>query len=66
MLYCTEESEVFECADRVVLVSAGRVIDEAVAHDFADVEDLARHLSTATRTDEQLIAALAPGAAEDD
>ena len=66
MLYCTEESEVFECADRVVLVSAGRVIDEAVAHDFADVEDLARHLSAATRTDEQLIAALAPGAAQDD
>ena len=66
VLYCTEESEVFECADRVVLVSAGRVIDEAVAHDFADVEDLARHLSTASRTDEQLIAARAPGAVEDD
>ena len=66
VLYCTEESEVFECADRVVLVSAGRVIDEAMAHDFADVEDLARHLSTATRRDEQLIEALAPGAAEDD
>ena len=66
VLYCTEESEVFECADRVVLVSAGRVIDEAVAHDFADVEDLARHLSAVTRTDEQLIAALVSGAAQDD
>ena len=66
VLYCTEESEVFECADRVVLVSAGRVIDEAVAHDFADVEDLARHLSAVTRTDEQLIAALVSGTAQDD
>lgn len=54
VLYCTEESEVFECADRVVLVSRGRVIDEAVVGDFADVEELARHLSAVTRMDEHL------------
>ncbi len=54
VLYCTEESEVFECADRVVLVSRGRVIDDALVADFSDVEELARHLSAATRADEQL------------
>jgi len=54
VLYCTEESEVFECADRVVLVSRGRLIDDAAADDFADVEELARHLSAATRIDEHL------------
>jgi ABC-type sugar transport system ATPase subunit len=57
VLYCTEESEAFECADRIVLVSRGRVIDDAIAHDFADVEDLARHLSAVTRIDEQLASA---------
>lgn len=48
VLFCTEESEVFECADRVVAVAAGHVVAERRVDDFMSVEALAAFLARAS------------------
>jgi ABC-type sugar transport system ATPase subunit len=45
VLYCTEESEVFECADRVVNVANGQIVADRAVQDFESVESLAGFLA---------------------
>jgi ABC-type sugar transport system ATPase subunit len=66
VLYCTEEAEAFECADRIVLVSRGQVVDDVDVRRFTDVEELAEHLSSVTRTDERRAEGLADTVTEEE
>lgn len=54
VLYCTEESEAFECADRVVLLHRGRIVGDTSCSDFDDVESLASQLSATTAASDRL------------
>jgi hypothetical protein len=62
----TEEAEAFECADRIVLVSRGQVVDDVDVRRFTDVEELAEHLSSVTRTDERRAEGLADTVTEEE
>ncbi len=48
VLYCTEFSEVFDVADRAVIVSSGHILDTVDVWRFADAESLAEHVTALT------------------
>lgn len=48
LLYCTEDSEVFDVADRTVVVSQGKIVGEVACAHFAVAEALAEHLAVMT------------------
>ncbi|MBO4210165.1 ATP-binding cassette domain-containing protein [Micromonospora echinofusca] len=48
LLYCTEDSEVFDVADRAVVISAGRVAGELDCTEFSDAEMLAERIALLT------------------
>ena len=41
LLYCTEDSEIFEVADRTIVISKGRISGELTRDDYDDVESCA-------------------------
>lgn len=49
LLYCTEVSEVFEAADRVHVVSEGRISPPLAVRGYTDVETLARDVTRLER-----------------
>ena len=49
VMFCTEVLEVFEAADRVVVVSDGRLSASRTVRDYADVEALATEVSRLER-----------------
>lgn len=41
LLYCTEDSEIFEVADRTIVIAKGRISGELTRDDYDDVESCA-------------------------
>lgn len=51
IMYCTEDSEVFDAADRVVVMSRGSVTGSLVVADYPDAEGLAEAIATLSGND---------------
>ncbi len=51
LLYCTEDSEVFDAADRVAVMSRGRMVGILDVAAFADAESLAEAIAVLAGTD---------------
>ena len=45
VMYCSEELEAFSCADRVLLMLRGRIVDEILVANFENPEDFAAYLA---------------------
>ena len=51
LMYCTEDSEVFDAADRVAVMSRGRMVGILDVAGFADAESLAEAIAVLAGTD---------------
>jgi ABC-type sugar transport system ATPase subunit len=51
LLYCTEDSEVFDAADRVAVMSRGRLVGILDVAEYADAESLAEAIAVRAGTD---------------
>ena len=49
--YCTEDSEVFDAADRVIVMSRGSIAGSLVVADYGDAEGLAEAIATLSGND---------------
>jgi ABC-type sugar transport system ATPase subunit len=62
LLYCTEDSEVFDVADRAVVISRGRTVGELDCTSFTDAESLAGEIAGLTTGVVRPVARTAGGA----
>ena len=51
IMYCTEDSEVFDAADRVVVMSRGTITGSLLVADYPDAEGLAEAIATLSGND---------------
>jgi ABC-type sugar transport system ATPase subunit len=50
-MYCTEDSEVFDAADRVIILSRGRIVGSLLIADYTDAESLAEAIASLAGSD---------------
>ncbi|MCF8543446.1 MAG: ATP-binding cassette domain-containing protein, partial [Candidatus Nanopelagicales bacterium] len=51
VMYCTEDSEVFDAADRVIILSRGRIVGSLLIADYTDAESLAEAIASLAGSD---------------
>lgn len=51
VMYCTEDSEVFDTADRAIVLSRGRIVGSLLIADYADAESLAEAIASLAGSD---------------
>lgn len=51
VMYCTEDSEVFDAADRVIVLSRGRIVGSLLVAEYPDAESLAEAIAVLAGSD---------------
>lgn len=51
VMYCTEDSEVFDAADRVIVLSRGRIVGSLLIGEYTDAESLAEAIASLAGSD---------------